>query len=86
MNPAGEWTQQVYVAPGTTRTLTGKPIGDLQIRLAVDATIDGKRYARGSVARLKPSNVEVTAGGKRGFITFRVNCTLRDAPELACYP
>jgi serine/threonine-protein kinase len=86
VNPAGEWTQQVYVAPGATRTLTGTPIRELQIRVAVDATIDGKRYPSGSVARLKPSNVEVTAGNKRGFITFRVNCTLRDMPELACYP
>ncbi|MBC7973526.1 MAG: hypothetical protein H7138_00970, partial [Myxococcales bacterium] len=86
VNPAGEWTQQVQVAPGETRKLAGRPIGELQVRIAVDALIDGKRYASGSVAKLRPSNLEVKAGGKRAFLTFRVSCTLRDTPELGCYP
>ncbi|MEO7736044.1 MAG: serine/threonine-protein kinase [Kofleriaceae bacterium] len=85
VNPAGEWTQETDVAPGATQVLTGKPL-ELQVRLAVDATIDGKPYASGTTARLRPSNVEVVAGGKRGFITFRISCTLRDVPELGCYP
>jgi eukaryotic-like serine/threonine-protein kinase len=85
VNPAGEWTQETDVAPGATQVLTGKPL-ELQVRLAVDATIDGKPYASGTTARLQPSNVEVIAGGKRGFITFRISCTLRDLPELGCYP
>jgi len=85
VNPAGEWTQETDVAPGATQVLTGKPL-EIVVRLAVDARIDGKPYARGSVAKLRPSNVEVIAGDKRQFITFRINCTLRDLPELACYP
>ena len=53
--------------------------------IAVDATINGRSYARGTVAKLRPGNIEVIAGGKKQFITFRASCTLRDAPELGCY-
>jgi len=85
VNPAGEWTQETDVAPGTTQTLTGTLLRELAVTLEVDATIDGKRYARGAVVRLKPGNVEVVVGGTKKFITFRGNCTLRDQPELGCY-
>jgi serine/threonine-protein kinase len=85
VNPAGEWTQETEVAPGTTRTLTGTLLRELEVTLEVDATIDGKPYARGTVVKLKPRNVEVVVGGKKKFITFRVSCTLKDAPELGCY-
>ena len=85
VNPAGEWTQETDVAPGTTRTLTGTLLRELTVVFAVDATINGRHYARGTVAKLRPGNVEVIAGGKKQFITFRASCTLRDAPELGCY-
>jgi len=85
VNPAGEWTQETEVAPGTTRTLTGTLLRELTVVIAVDATINGRYYARGTVAKLRPGNVEVIAGGKKQFITFRASCTLRDAPELGCY-
>jgi eukaryotic-like serine/threonine-protein kinase len=85
VNPAGEWTQEIDVAPGVTRTLTGTLLRELEVTLAVDATIDGKRYTRGTVVKLKPGNVEVVAGGRKQFITFRGNCTLKDVPELGCY-
>jgi len=85
VNPAGEWTQETDVAPGTTQTLTGTMLRELAVTLEVDATIDGKRHARGAVVLLKPGNVEVIVGGTKKFITFRGNCTLRDQPELGCY-
>jgi hypothetical protein len=85
VNPAGEWTQEIDVAPGVTRTLTGTLLRELEVTLAVDATIDGKRYPRGSVVKLKPGNVEVVVAGRKQFITFRGNCTLKDVPELGCY-
>jgi serine/threonine-protein kinase len=85
VNPAGEWTQEVDVAPGATRALNGTLLGELTIRLAIDATIDGKPHPRGAVVRIKPGSWEVVAGGKTKFLTFRGNCTLRDAPELDCY-
>jgi hypothetical protein len=84
VNPAGEWTRETDVAPGTTRTLVGT-VPDIAVKLEIDATIDGTRYARGSVVRLKPRRLEVIAGGKRQFITFRVSCTLKDTPDLECY-
>jgi tRNA A-37 threonylcarbamoyl transferase component Bud32 len=85
VNPVGEWTQTAEVAPGGTQILTGTLLRELDVRLDVEATIDGRRYARGTVVKLKPGNVEVVAGGKKQFITFRASCTLRDAPELGCY-
>jgi serine/threonine-protein kinase len=85
VNPAGEWTQEIDVAPGTTRTLTGTLLRELEVRLAVDAAIDGKHYTRGTVVKLKPGNIEVIVGGTKKFITFRGSCTLRDTPELGCY-
>ncbi|HEY0990842.1 MAG TPA: hypothetical protein VGD80_27500, partial [Kofleriaceae bacterium] len=84
VNPAGEWTRETDVAPGSTRTLVGT-VPDIAVTLEIDATIDGTRYARGSVVRLKPRRLEVIADGKRQFITFRVSCTLKDTPELECY-
>ncbi len=85
VNPLGEWTQDAEVAPGATRTLSGTLRRDVQVTLDVDATIDGKPYPRGAVVRLKPGNIEVIAGGKKQFITFRDNCRLRDTPDLGCY-
>jgi hypothetical protein len=85
VNPVGEWTQTAEVAPGGTQVLTGTLLRELDVRLDVEATIDGRHYARGTVVKLKPGNVEVVAGGKKQFITFRASCTLRDAPELGCY-
>ncbi len=85
VNPVGQWTQDTDVAPGATRTLQGVLLHELDVTLAVDAMIDGKHYARGAIAKLKPGNVEVVAGGKKQFITFRTSCTLRDVPELGCY-
>jgi serine/threonine-protein kinase len=85
VNPVGEWTQEVEVAPGATRTLTGTVLRELEVTLGVDATIDGREYAHGTVVKLKPGNVEVVAGGKKKFITFRASCTLKDTPELGCY-
>jgi serine/threonine-protein kinase len=85
VNPVGEWTQDAEVAPGVTRVLTGTLLRDLQVTLDVDATIDGKSYLRGAVVRLKPGNIEVIAGGKKQFITFRASCRLKDTPDLGCY-
>jgi serine/threonine-protein kinase len=85
VNPVGEWTQEADVSPGTTRTLAGTLLRELEVTLEVDATIDGKPYARGTVVKLKPRNVEVVVDGKKKFITFRVSCTLKDNPELGCY-
>jgi eukaryotic-like serine/threonine-protein kinase len=85
VNPVGEWTQDAEVAPGTTRVVSGTLLKELQVTLDVDATIDGKPYARGAVVQLKPGNIEVVAGGKKQFITFRASCRLKDTPELGCY-
>ena len=87
VNPAaGEWTQQTDVAPGTTRTLTGTLRREFTVTLAVDATINGTRYTRGAVVKLRSGNFEVIAGDKKQFLVFRASCTLRDTPDLGCYP
>ena len=85
VNPVGEWTQTAEVAAGATQTLSGTLLHPIDVRLEVDATINGKSYARGTVVKLTPGNIEVVASGKKQFITFRASCTLRDLPELGCY-
>jgi eukaryotic-like serine/threonine-protein kinase len=85
VNPAGEWTQETDVAPGATQTLTGTMLREFAVTLEIDASINGKPYRRGAVVKLKAGNIEVIADGKKKFITFRGNCTLRDVPELGCY-
>jgi hypothetical protein len=86
VNPAVEWTQETFVAAGATQVLKGTEPPDLEVTLAIDAMISGKQYSRGSVVKLKPSSIDVIAGGKKQFIVFRASCTLRDSPELGCYP
>jgi hypothetical protein len=86
VNPAGSWTQTAEVAPGATQVLSGSVARALRVTLAIDATISGTAYARGAVVTLKPGVVEVVAGDKKQFLSLRESCTLRDAPELACFP
>jgi serine/threonine-protein kinase len=85
VNPDGEWQQEVDITPGKVVTLVGTLLRDVEIKLAVDATIDGRSHARGSVVKRKSGNVEVVVDGKKRFITFRRSCTLTDVPELGCY-
>jgi hypothetical protein len=86
VNPAFEWTQETDVAAGATQVLRGTAPPEIAVTLAIDAMLNGKPYTRGSMAKLKPSSIEVIAGGKKQFIVFRTSCTLRDSPELGCYP
>ena len=85
VNPVGEWTQQIDIAAGETRTVTGT-LGALTVTLEIDATINGKSYARGERVKLKAGNFEVVAGGRKQFLVIRTSCTLRDLPDLGCYP
>jgi hypothetical protein len=86
VNPKGEWTQDVEVSSGETRSLNGTLLRYVQVTLDIDATVDGKRYLRGAIIRLKQGRVEVVAGGQTQFITVRSDCRLKDAPQLDCYP
>jgi hypothetical protein len=85
-NPSlGDWVREVDVAPGATISVTGALLRQITVKLDIDATIGGRAYPRGAVAPLWPGSLEVVAGGKTRFITFRENCTLRESPELGCY-
>jgi hypothetical protein len=85
VNPAvGEWTQTAEVAPGATQTLTGTLLRELEVTLEVDATIDGRRYARGRVVKLKPGNVEVIPPGRPSQRCSRsLRSQLRAAPAVS---
>jgi serine/threonine-protein kinase len=85
VNPAGEWTREVDVAPGAIETLSGTVLREIEVAIDIDATLNGRPYPRGSVARLRAGIFEVVAGDKKQFITIRASCTLRSAPELGCY-
>jgi len=85
VNPAGEWTQTVEVTAGAIQTVSGSVLKEFAVTLEIDATIDGRAYARGAVVKLKPGNIEVIVDGKKQFITFRASCRLRNTPALGCY-
>ncbi|MGE0546015.1 MAG: serine/threonine-protein kinase [Kofleriaceae bacterium] len=81
------WTQVVEVAPGETKTVTGSLLETVEVTIATsgDAIIDGVRYQRGQVAKLKRGSHEVISGGTRKYSVFSRSCALRDRPELDCY-
>jgi hypothetical protein len=80
------WKREVDVKGGKVTTVEGSMRGVIAIRFDVDATIDGKAYAKGSSASIKAgSRLEVSAGGSKGYLTFSMPCTIRTTPELGCY-
>jgi len=80
------WTHEVDVAPNETATVDGVMLGSVDVTLAIDATIGTTAYHRGDVAHLKVGRYALSAGTTKKFFDLRVACTVRDRPELDCYP
>jgi hypothetical protein len=79
------WKREVDVKGGKVTTVEGSMRGVISIRFDVDATVDGKAYAKGTVVSIKAGRLEVSAGGSKGYLTLSVPCTIRTTPELGCY-
>jgi serine/threonine-protein kinase len=80
-----KWTKPVDVAAGKTVTVEGSLLGTFAVTLAVDATIDGMAYPRGSVVNLKRGRHDLTIGGARSHFDLSTACTVRSSPEPGCY-
>ncbi len=80
-----KWTKTVEVAGGATVTVEGTMIGTLEVRLDVDATIDGTPHRRGATVRLKGGRHDLVIGGTKTFFDLRAACTVRSNPEPGCY-
>jgi eukaryotic-like serine/threonine-protein kinase len=80
-----QWTKTVDVAAGQTKTVEGAMLGAFAVTLAVDATIDGTSYPRGSVVNLKRGRHELAVGGAKSRFDLSGPCTIRSTPEPGCY-
>jgi len=91
----GAWSDTITVVAGTPQRITASLLPPILVENAIaDAVvIRGVRIARGATASLRPGRqrVEIVRGGKvaaSGWVTLPrlTRCTLRDTPELDCYP
>jgi tRNA A-37 threonylcarbamoyl transferase component Bud32 len=91
------FTQTVTVAAGAHKTVKGSLLGVVHVTVAVsggDAVrIAGATHANGATVDLKPGRfrIEVMQGGTSvtsGYIDLPriASCTLKDRPDLDCYP
>ena len=80
------WTREVDVAPGTAATAAGALLGDVAVTAAIAATLDGAPLGPGAHAVVKAGYHQLEAGGVRKHVDLRAACTVRDQPELDCYP
>ncbi len=58
----------------------------VEIRFDVDATVDGTAFARGATTRKKPGQIRLEVHGTTRYVSLHDACTVRDTPELDCYP
>ncbi|HUJ59449.1 MAG TPA: hypothetical protein VLX92_13180, partial [Kofleriaceae bacterium] len=80
------WRGEIDVPAGRAVTVRVTLLGTLAVTLAIDATIDGTAHRRGEVVPLKAGQHHVVAGAAQKWLDLVVACTVRDAPELDCYP
>jgi hypothetical protein len=79
------WTKTIDVAAGKTAIASGSMLGTFPVTLEVDATIDGRPYARGTMVNLKRGRHELVVGGAKSRFDLSGACTVRSAPEPGCY-
>ena len=91
------WSETVTVAAGEHRTLRGTLLGTVRVTVAVSSgdrvRVGGATYANGDRIDLKPGRVrvEVLRGAEpvtSGWVSLPriAACTLKDRPDLDCYP
>ena len=80
------WLNEVDLASGETRTVSGSMLKKVTVTLGVDATIDGTAYTHGQVAHIGAGRHKVVASGAEKWVDLRVACTIAVNPTLDCYP
>ncbi len=79
------WTKTIDVAAGKTAIASGSMLGTFPVTLEVDATIDGRPYARGTMVNLKRGRHELVVGSAKSRFDLSAACTVRSTPEPGCY-
>jgi hypothetical protein len=80
------WRREPDIAAGVTSVVQGSLLGTVEVRLAIDATIDAVAYRNGATAQLAVGRHRVAAGGLPTWIDIRGPCVVRSDPTLDCYP
>ena len=80
------WKREVDVAAGGTTPASGALLADIPIRSEIAATLDGIALAPGKRLVVKAGYHQLEAGGAKKHADIRGPCTVRERPELDCYP
>jgi serine/threonine-protein kinase len=76
------WKKSVTVVAGKTIPVTGSLGQMIDVRLDVDATINGTKYRAGEVVRLPRAQYDVQVGSSNGYVRITVACHL--GADLQC--
>ncbi|CAN5665808.1 hypothetical protein BH11MYX1_BH11MYX1_17590 [soil metagenome] len=80
------WTREVEIAANETATVTGTMLAAVAIHFEVAATWAGQPFAKGAATTAMPGQYKVRAGSAEKYVGVTGACTVRDQPELGCYP
>jgi len=80
------WKREVEVAAGGTTPASGALLADITVQSDIDATLDGITLAPGKHVVVKAGYHQLEARGAKKHADIRGPCTVRDRPELDCYP
>ena len=78
----GNWKRTVTVVGGKTATASGTLAQVVDVRLDVDAAIDGIAHRAGEVVKLARGRYEVQIGSAKKYVSFSVACHL--GADLEC--
>ena len=84
-----QWTQEVDVAPGETRTVSGAMQAEVAVTIGTshETMIGATHYKPGMTVNVRAGRYEVTVPDvAKKFVDIRTTCTIRESPELDCYP
>jgi hypothetical protein len=91
------WTQTVTLRAGQHRKLTGSLLADIAVTVAVrggdQVRIGGTLYKNGAKLKRRPGRVKIdvlkgeeVVDGRWVTLPAVASCTLKDDPDLDCYP
>ncbi len=79
------WSKHVVAEAGKTTSVEGSLLAMIELRLEVEATIDGTPHKRGEIVRVKAGRHEIVVGGTPVRRDLRASCTVRSTPDVGCY-
>ena len=80
------WTRVVEVVANETVTVIGAMLAPVAIHFELEATWAGQPFARGASTTAIPGQYKLRVGRAEKYVGVTGACTVRDQPELGCYP